>query len=116
MEGYIYILCNNHRNVLYVGCTNNLRKRLYHHKNRLVPGFTKKYNVHRLVYVERLADMETARNMEQKIKNMNRVKKEALIIASNATWQDLSEVYVDRALDEETTTTIMRGDPSLRSG
>ncbi|RDJ93416.1 hypothetical protein B4Q13_22055, partial [Lacticaseibacillus rhamnosus] len=49
---YVYMLTNDRGNVLYVGATDNLKKRLYHHKHGLVPGFTKKYNVHRLVYFE----------------------------------------------------------------
>jgi putative endonuclease len=87
--GYVYILTNDNRNVLYVGCTKDLRKRLYHHKHRLVPGFTKKYNVHRLVYFEVLQDIEGARRREQSLKGIKRVKKDALIKAFNPEWRDL---------------------------
>ena len=58
--GYVYILTNDRLTVLYVGCTNDLQKRLVHHKRRLIPGFTKRYSVHRLVYFERLPDMDAA--------------------------------------------------------
>lgn len=115
MEGYVYILCNEHRNVLYVGCTNDLRKRLYHHKHRLVPGFTKRYNVHRLVYFERLSDMEAARQREQQIKGINRIKKEVLINTLNPSWRELLET-LSNSSELEKASVVTRGDPSLRSG
>ena len=90
-EHYVYILTNDRRTVLYTGCSNDLRKRLYHHKHRLVEGFSKKYNVHRLVYFEKLPDMGSARRREQKIKEMSRSKKENLINSMNQTWGDISE-------------------------
>ena len=52
-RGYVYILTKNRLTVLYVGCTNDLKKRLVHHKHRLIRGFTERYNVHRLVYLSR---------------------------------------------------------------
>jgi putative endonuclease len=87
--GYVYILTNDNRNVLYVGCTNDLKKRIHHHKHRLVAGFTKKYNVHQLVYFEALPDIETARRRERTLKGITRVRKDALIKAFNPTWRDL---------------------------
>ena len=75
---YVYILTNDRRTVLYTGATNDLRARVRHHKHRLVPGFTRRYNVHRLVYFERLSDMDAARTRELQIKRLLRVKKEAL--------------------------------------
>ena len=86
---YVYILTNDHCTVLYTGSTNELRNRVRHHKHRLVPGFTQKYNVHRLVYFETLPDMETARKREKQIKGLLRSKKEALVHAANKTWRDL---------------------------
>lgn len=91
-HGYVYILTNERLNVLYVGSTNDLRKRLIHHKRRLIPGFTKKYNVHRLVYFERFADMDTARRRERQLKGLKRAKKEALISAANPDLRELTEV------------------------
>ena len=88
-QGFVYFLTNDRMNVLYTGCTNDLRKRLHHHKHGLVPGFTKKYNVHRLVYCEILPDMAAARGRERQIKGMTRAKKEALIDVVNRDWQDL---------------------------
>ena len=61
---YVYILTNDRRTVLYTGATNDLRARVRHHKHRLVLGFTRRHNVHRLVYFERLSDMDAARTRE----------------------------------------------------
>ena len=88
-QGYVYILTNDRSNVLYVGCTNNLRKRLVHHKRRLVPGFTKRYNVHRLVYFEQLPTMVAARNRERQLKGLSRAKKEAIVASANPTRREL---------------------------
>ena len=86
---YVYILTNDRRTVLYTGATNDLRARVRHHKHRLVPGFTRRYNVHRLVYFERLSDMDAARTRELQIKGLLRVKKEALVCSMNHAWRDL---------------------------
>lgn len=88
-QGYVYILMNDRLNVLYVGCTNNLKKRLVHHKRRLIPGFTKRYNVNRLVYFERLPDIAAARLREHQLKGLSRAKKEALVVVANPTRRDL---------------------------
>jgi putative endonuclease len=88
--GYVYLLTNDRQNVLYVGSTSNLTKRLVHHKRGLIQGFTKKYNVHRLLYFERLPDMEAARRRERRLKGLSRAKKEALINAANPERRDLS--------------------------
>ena len=92
--GYVYILTNDHRNVLYVGCTNDLKKRIHHHKHRLIPGFTKKYNVHRLVYFEELPDIDVARRRELALKGIRRDRKLALINGSNPKWRDLYDDIV----------------------
>jgi len=89
-DGYVYMLTNDGLTVLYVGSTNDLKKRLVHHKRGLIPGFTKKYNVHRLVYFERVRDMEAARSRERQLKGLSRAKKEALIDAANPERRDLS--------------------------
>ena len=88
-HGYIYILTNDRLTVLYVGCTNNLQKRLVYHKRRLIPGYTKKYNVYRLVYFEQLPDMDAARQRERQIKGLSRAKKDALINAANPDRREL---------------------------
>lgn len=86
---FVYILTNDRHNVLYTGSTSDLRKRIYHHKHRLVPGFTKKYNVHKLVYFEALLDMNAARIRERQIKSLSREKKDTLIVAMNCNRREL---------------------------
>ncbi len=86
---YFYILTNATRR-LYVGVTNDLERRLHEHKNRLVPGFTKKYKIDWLVYYEQTSDVEAARAREKQIKGWRRSKKVALIETMNPRWKDLS--------------------------
>ena len=88
-RGYVYILTTDRQTVLYIGSTNDLRKRLTHHRHRLIPGFTRKYNVDRLVYVEEYPDMDAARIRECQLKDWSRAKKEALVAATNPTRRDL---------------------------
>ncbi len=76
---------------LYIGVTNNLERRVLEHKRKLVPGFTRKYNVNRLVYFENWGDVRDAIAREKQIKGWVRAKKVALIIAKNPAWRDLSE-------------------------
>lgn len=87
---YVYILTNKTNSVLYVGVTNNLERRLFEHRNKLVEGFTKKYNVNKLVYYEVTTDINVALNREKAIKNLLRRKKEEIINANNPEWKDLS--------------------------
>lgn len=87
---YVYILANWNNNVLYTGVTNNLERRLYEHKNNLIDGFTKKYNVHKLVYFDTTPDIYAAIEKEKQIKGWTRAKKNALIIQMNPEWVDLS--------------------------
>lgn len=89
-EGFVYMLTNDRGNVLYTGCTNDLKERLYFHKKGMIPGFTKKYNVHRLVYFERHVDMASARRREREIKGRSRAKKELLIKEQNPSVSELS--------------------------
>ena len=86
---WVYILTNATRR-LYVGVTNDLERRLYEHKSRLVPGFTRKYNIDWLVYYEQTSDIEAARAREKQIKGWRRSKKVALIETMNPGWRDLS--------------------------
>ena len=88
-RSHIYILSNNHRTVLYVGCTQALKNRIYFHKKRLIAGFTKKYNVIRLVYYEELACLDDALARERQIKGYRREKKNRLIELVNPDWNDL---------------------------
>jgi putative endonuclease len=86
---YIYILTNEHHNVLYVGVTSDLKQRITQHKNRAFKGFTFKYNVHKLVYYETFADILEAIARENQIKGGSRQKKIDLINAMNPGWEDL---------------------------
>ena len=88
---FVYILSNWDDSVLYVGVTGNLPRRLYEHRNGLVDGFTKKYNVHKLVYFEHTSDVYSAISREKQLKNWSRSKKVALILKMNPEWRDLSE-------------------------
>ena len=91
MNYYVYILANWNNRVLYVGVTNNLVRRLYEHKNKLVDGFTKRYNVHKLVYYEHTTYVYAALEGEKEIKAWRREKKNRLIERFNPTWRDLSD-------------------------
>lgn len=109
MQGYVYILSNDDGNVLYTGCTNDLPKRLYHHKHRLIPGFTKKYNVHRLVYCEELPDMDAARQRERTIKQAGRLRREELINSINPEWRDLFDEVILRGTLAGPATDVTQG-------
>ena len=87
---FVYILTNQNDKVMYVGVTNNLKRRLYEHKNELVDGFTKKYHVHKLVYYESYSDVKIAILREKRIKGLLRSRKNELVETINPTWIDLS--------------------------
>ena len=87
---YVYILSNWNDSVLYIGVTGNLPRRLYEHRNGLVEGFTKKYNIHKLVYYEHTNDVYSAISREKQLKKWRREKKNQLIEAMNPQWRDLS--------------------------
>ena len=88
----IYILASTRRGTLYIGVTSNLPQRIWQHKNNLVEGFTKKYNVHTLVYFETCSDMYVAISREKQLKNWKREWKISLIESANPNWEDL---YLD---------------------
>lgn len=88
---YVYIMTNIRNTVLYVGVTNDLVRRVYEHKSKLVEGFTKKYNIIKLVYYEIFKDPKNAITREKTIKNLLRIKKVALINSVNPKWNDLYE-------------------------
>ncbi len=77
--------------MLYTGVTNDLRRRVYEHKEKMVAGFTKKYHIRKLVYYEILRDAESAIAREKQIKGGSRQKKEGLIEGMNPQWKDLYE-------------------------
>ncbi len=91
---YLYIMTSE-SGTLYTGMTNNLERRVYQHKNKLVEGFTKKYNVTRLVYFEVFGDVRDAIAREKQIKSWRRSKKIDLIKSMNPKWQDLSEEWYE---------------------
>ena len=91
---FVYILANWDDSVLYIGVTSNLPRRLYEHRNGLADGFTKKYNVHKLVYYEDTNDVYSAISREKQLKKWSRSKKNALVCKMNPQWKDLS-VYWD---------------------
>ena len=88
---YIYIMSNKNNTVLYTGVTNDLRRRVYEHKDQMIEGFTKKYHITKLVYYEILRDAETAITREKQIKGGSRQKKVGLIEGINPQWKDLYE-------------------------
>ena len=88
---YIYILTNKSNKVMYIGVTNNLVRRVYEHKNKLVKGFTEKYNVTKLVYYEAIDNVVTAIEREKELKGWTRDKKIKLIEDENRLWEDLYE-------------------------
>ena len=91
---YVYLLSNRTRR-LYVGVTNDLERRIYEHKSRLVEGFTKRCYLNYLVYIEQTTDVSSAIAREKQIKSWRRAKKIDLIESSNRQWKDLSlEWYV----------------------
>jgi putative endonuclease len=91
---YIYILTNQYHTVFYVGVTNNLIRRVYEHKNKLVKGFTVKYNINKLVYYEVFSDVRDAIYREKQIKSWSRKKKIEMIEKFNPEWKDLYEEII----------------------
>ena len=87
---YVYIMTNKNNHVLYVGMTNNIARRMAEHKNGMTEGFTKRYNIRKLVYFEEYAHPQEAIGREKTIKEMSREKKLALIKAQNPTFDDIS--------------------------
>ena len=88
---YVYLLTNWNNKVIYVGVTNDLSRRIYEHKNKLIPGFSKKYNLSKLVYFEETCDINAAIIREKEIKKWRREKKDKLVNQENPGWQDLSD-------------------------
>ena len=87
---YVYILSNWNDTILYTGVTNDIIRRINEHKTGLNEGFTKKYNIHKLIWCEETDDVAAAIEYEKKIKGWSRKKKNDLIVKSNPTWKDLA--------------------------
>ncbi len=91
---YVYILTNKTNAVMYIGMTGDLCRRIYEHKNKMVEGFTKRYNVHKLVYVEEYSEANDAIAREKQLKRWVRAKKNSLVETINPNWDDLGEHIV----------------------
>jgi putative endonuclease len=88
---YVYLLTNWNNRVIYIGITNNLYRRLYEHKYKMIKGFTSTYNVNKLVYFEQTSDVNSALEREKQLKKWRREKKDKLVASANPEWKDLSE-------------------------
>ena len=88
---YVYIMTNKINSVLYTGVTNDLNRRLFEHKNKLLEGFTKKYNIDKLLFYEAYDDINNAIAREKQIKGGSRAKKIQLIEEMNSKWDDLCD-------------------------
>ena len=86
---YVYMLTNWNNKVLYIGMTNNLLRRVYQHKHKLCDGFTKKYNVNKLVYYELYENVDDAIRREKQLKGWKRMRKNALVETFNPEWKEL---------------------------
>ena len=89
---WVYIATNGSK-TLYTGVTNDLRRRMYEHRHSLIPGFTSKYGIDRLVYFETTSEIVLAIAREKEIKGWRRAKKIALIESTNPKWSDLSKAW-----------------------
>ena len=93
-QSYIYIMTNFRNTTLYIGVTNNLIRRVYEHKNKMIDGFTKRYNLNKVIYYEIFNDIKTAIEREKQLKNFSRQKKIDLIKSMNPDWNDLYETLL----------------------
>jgi putative endonuclease len=91
---YIYIMTNR-SGTLYIGMTNDLVRRVYQHKKKIVEGFTQRYNIDRLVYYEETNDVRVAQERERQLKGWLRLKKLDLIKGMNPEWKDLSDGWYE---------------------
>ena len=95
---YVYILTNHTNTTLYIGVTNDLRRRLFEHKTKVVKGFTDKYNIHKLVYFEETTDIKAAIQREMNLKKWRREWKDALRKKNNPKFEDLSAKWTQQRL------------------
>ena len=91
---YAYILSNYTNSTLYIGVTNDLKRRIYEHKNKLISGFSSKYNVNKLVYFEETTDIKSAIQREKNLKKWKREWKDELIKKNNPSFYDLSKEFL----------------------
>jgi len=91
---YVYIMASKRNGTLYIGVTNDLARRVYEHKNNLIPGFTSIHNVYCLVYYEAFGDVNEALLREKRIKKWNRQWKINLIVKVNPEWNDLFNMII----------------------
>ena len=91
----VYIMTNRKQGVLYTGVTNNIERRVHEHKQKLISGFTRRYNLTKLVYYEHTSDVRSAIAREKQIKGLLRAKKIKLIEGMNPGWEDLSNIWYD---------------------
>ncbi len=92
---YVYIMTNKKNGTLYIGVTGNLERRVYEHKQKLIEGFTKKYNLHKLVYYESGTDVSSAITREKQLKKWLRKWKIELIEKENPDWVDLANDWYE---------------------
>ncbi|MGB4056652.1 MAG: GIY-YIG nuclease family protein [Alphaproteobacteria bacterium] len=90
---YVYMMANKSNRVLYIGVTNDLKRRVYVHKHKIIAGFTQKYNLTKLVYFEHGTDIKGAIEREKHLKGWLRKRKNMLIETVNPEWRDLSEDF-----------------------
>ena len=88
---YVYIITNKKEGVLYIGVTNNLERRIFEHKNKLVKGFSSRYNLDKLIYFEKFQYIKEAIRREKNMKKWKREWKINLIVEENPNWEDLSK-------------------------
>lgn len=93
-QSFVYIMTNYTNTTVYVGVTNNLRRRVYEHKNKTIEGSTKRYNLTKLVYYEVFDDVTMAIAREKQLKAGSRQKKNDLISEFNGKWEDLYDTIV----------------------
>ena len=92
---YIYILTNKTNTTLYIGVTNDLERRVYEHKNKMIKGFSSRYNLNKLVYFEACSSVDDSISREKQLKGWRRTKKEEIINMQNPQWKDLAEHWFD---------------------
>ena len=90
---YVYLLTNQTNEITYIGVTNDLRRRLYEHKNEQIQGFTKKYHLHKLVYFEEYGEIVDAIAREKQLKRWSRAKKDLLVKTRNPNWDDWADGF-----------------------
>lgn len=112
---FVYILVNHHHNIMYIGLTDNLQRRIEEHKQKKMPGFTQRYNVDKLVYYELYTVAEEAAKREKQLKKWSRSKKNTLVETMNSAWKELTPPATQLA-EEARLIYDQPGDPSASLG